>query len=99
MGHTGTQYFKQVVKLSQNKEIMLQLLLKLRLTAEDVKNSSQWETKKYNANDKHVLCSKHVRLLNSISVENSHLQLLKYRNKTTEFQKGRSWDTCKQFSV
>lgn len=99
MGHTDMQYFKQVVKLSQNKEIMLQLLLKLRFTAEGAKNLSQWETKKYNAKDNHVLCSKHVRLLNSISTENSHLQLLKYRNKSTEFQKGRSLDTYKPFSV
>lgn len=32
MAHAGMQCFKHVAKLSQNKEIVLQLLLKLRLT-------------------------------------------------------------------
>lgn len=50
MAHAGMQCYKHVAKLSQNKEIVLQLLLKLRLTLKsadkEVKNLSQWEKKK-----------------------------------------------------
>lgn len=47
-GQKGMQYIKQVAKLSQNKEIVLQLLHKIRHTLKSAAEKSEkfeWETK------------------------------------------------------
>lgn len=63
MGQKGMQYFKQVAKLIQNKEIVLQLLPKMRHTLKSAAEKSEKfvpvRNKKFSANHRHSLCLKH----------------------------------------
>lgn len=61
------QCFKQVAKLSQNKEMLLQLLTKMRHTLKSAAEKSEKfvpvRNKNFNANHRHGLCLKHASIL------------------------------------